>query len=358
MAAAGRADVEDVLAERLQHRLERREVGRLGADHGVQAPFLGLLGRARQRRIDVARCRGGEVGAEPLGRRRLGGRGVDHDQAVARAREQALRAVDDLLDLRRAGDAEEDDVGAARAPRHCSSPPARRRRAGRRGVMRLRLTLKVSGIALGQQVLRHAVAHHADADESDPRRCAHACPSLSRMGGGGGVAGGAARASSPEGDQPGVARGDVVDHRVVAQPRRRTSAAAASAKIERPTAKPAARHAARRWRSSRSSVVLARFQPEQQHAAAVRVVALDHRVDRVPLGALVAAAAASTSRAGRRRRRSAPGRAASGVGVAGPPRAAESPRPAARGRCRCRRAAAPRSCSSCASRSGGGSSGW
>ena len=32
---------------------------------------------------------------------------------------------------------------------------------------RLRCTLKRSGEALGQQVLRHAVAHHAEADETD-----------------------------------------------------------------------------------------------------------------------------------------------------------------------------------------------
>ena len=68
-----------------------------------------------------------------VARRRLGGRGVDHDQAGARRGEQAVGAVDDLLDLRRAGDAEEDDVGAARDRRRGCRLLRRRRRAGRRG---------------------------------------------------------------------------------------------------------------------------------------------------------------------------------------------------------------------------------
>ena len=181
VAVARLADVEDVLAERLQHRLERLEVGGLGADHGVEAAFLGLLRRARQRRVDVARSLGGEVGADARRRRRLGGRRVDDDEAGARGLCQAAFAPDDVLDLRRARDADEDDVGRARDldRARCLA------RAGRDQVgeaLAVAVRLERQRIALGEQVLRHAVAHHADADEADPWGGRHAV-SLRAMGG-------------------------------------------------------------------------------------------------------------------------------------------------------------------------------
>ena len=100
LAAARRANMEDVLAERLQHRPDAVQVGRLGADHDVEPALFGFPRRARHRGIDEAHPFGGEVAADAPGGLRFGGRGVDDDEVLARRRHQALVAVDDLLDLR------------------------------------------------------------------------------------------------------------------------------------------------------------------------------------------------------------------------------------------------------------------
>ena len=50
--APGPADVEDVLGEGAQHRLEPGEGRAVGADHDVELAGLGLDRRARQRRVD------------------------------------------------------------------------------------------------------------------------------------------------------------------------------------------------------------------------------------------------------------------------------------------------------------------
>src|SRR5205823_12754698 len=86
----------------------------VGADHRVKPPFLGLLRRARERRVDVERALWREIAADLGGRRRLGGRGIDDDEALARSAENAVLAIDDLLDLRRPGHAKDYDVRAFR----------------------------------------------------------------------------------------------------------------------------------------------------------------------------------------------------------------------------------------------------
>ena len=81
-------------------------------------------------------------------------------------------------------------------------------------------------------------------------------------------------------------------------------AAAASAKIERPTAKPRQIGCGAAMRKLRVQVFLAGLQAQHQHAAAMRVVALDHAGDPRPTRHPSRRAAASTNRAGCRLRRS------------------------------------------------------
>jgi hypothetical protein len=168
---AGAADVEHVLGEGAQHRLEPGEHGGLGADHDVELAELGLGRRARERRVDEGHAGGGATLAQPRRRIGLAGRAVDDDQLAAalRAREQALLAAHRDLDLRRAGDAEEDDFRRRRERR-------RRARLGRAGGEQVGDALAIAvhrereRVALAEQVFRHAVAHEArGADESDLR---------------------------------------------------------------------------------------------------------------------------------------------------------------------------------------------
>jgi hypothetical protein len=123
--------------------------------------------------------------------------------------------------------------------------------------------LEVSAIALGDEVLRDAVAHHADADESDcvGHGCLLVWQHASRR---------RAVAPAATGDQARVARGDVGTTSLIGRGAL-NQAAAASAKIERPTRSPCRSGAARR-RGSFDQRVLAGFEAEQQHAAAMRVV--------------------------------------------------------------------------------------
>ena len=94
--------------------LQRREHRLVRADHDVQPALLGLDRRARQRRIDEGDALLRERFARLRGRPRLRGRRVDDDQPVARGRHEPVGAEHDLLDLRRAGHAQEHDVGVAR----------------------------------------------------------------------------------------------------------------------------------------------------------------------------------------------------------------------------------------------------
>src|SRR5258708_18571174 len=74
--------------------------GRLiGTDHRVEAPLLGFLRRARQRRVDVERSFGREIAANLRRRRGLGGRGVDDDETLTRRAPNAAFALDHLLHL-------------------------------------------------------------------------------------------------------------------------------------------------------------------------------------------------------------------------------------------------------------------
>ena len=145
--------------------------------------------------------------------------------------------------------------------------------------------------------------------------------------------------------EPRVARGDVVDDVVVAraagEPRRGRVGEDRAADGEA-----AADRVRRGEREAARELVLARLQAEQEHAAAMRIVAGDaiRRCD--PRRRRCPAAAASTSRGGRRRRRSRRARAPARRRRS-PSRAAGSLRSAARGRWRCTPPAARCSRASC-----------
>ena len=165
-AVPRRPGVDDVLAERLQHRLQVRERRVVGADHDVEPALLGLHRRARERRVDEAHALRGEVVAHLRRRRGLARRRVDDDHPAARHRRDALGPVDDLLDLRRPGDAQEHDVGVAR---HVRVGLSLLRPGGQQVLERLAVAVGAhrERKALGDEVLRDAVAHQADADEAD-----------------------------------------------------------------------------------------------------------------------------------------------------------------------------------------------
>ena len=164
----GGTGVDDVLAERGEHRLQFRERRVVGADHDVELAQLRLDRRARERRVDEAHALRGERLAHLRGRRRLARRRVDDDEPLARHAGDAVLAVDDLLDLRRAGHAQEHDVGVAR-----DVGVGLHFLGARREQVLERLAVAVDAHrqrkALGDEVLRDAVAHEADADESDAR---------------------------------------------------------------------------------------------------------------------------------------------------------------------------------------------
>jgi hypothetical protein len=172
VGGAQRPGMDDDFGERLEHRLQLRERAGIAAGHHDQAAFLGLLGRAHERRVGEAAAALGDRRRDFQSRGRLGGRAVGDDLAGRHALEQAVPAEDVVLDLRRAGDAQEYDVG----------PP---REVGRRvGLAGAPLQQVLDGlpvsvaedrqrIALLHDVLGDAVPHKADADESDPCLCRH-----------------------------------------------------------------------------------------------------------------------------------------------------------------------------------------
>ena len=67
------------------HRQDALKGRRVAADHRVQRAGLGLFRGPAQRRIDQRAAAGRELLGQRHGRSRIGGRGVDHRQAGARA---------------------------------------------------------------------------------------------------------------------------------------------------------------------------------------------------------------------------------------------------------------------------------
>ena len=178
-AVTGRSGVNDVLAERLQHGPERLERRLVGADHDVEPPLLGLDRRSGERRIDEADAGERERFAHLRRRGRLARRRVDDDEPDPRGGGDAVLAMDDLLDLRRARDAEDDDV---RRPRHVRVGRDLLRACGEQVRERRAIAMRAhrQRKALRDEVLRDPVTHETEADEADARlrarRCIHVRP--------------------------------------------------------------------------------------------------------------------------------------------------------------------------------------
>ena len=165
---AGPADVEHVLGKAAQHRLERARRS------AASAPTITLSLPASA--STGVRASGASTKLTPAAAQGSRSLAVESGSLVElstiirpwrRAGEQAVGARHRGLDLRRAGDAQEHDVAAA-------ASAGRRRGLGRAGGQQVghALAVAVHGerqrVALGEQVLRHAVAHQSrGADESD-----------------------------------------------------------------------------------------------------------------------------------------------------------------------------------------------
>ena len=110
--AADRPDVHDRLAERLEERLRTGEVLLGAAGHDRQRRLAGADVAAAHRRVDPADA---AARAHALGERARDHRRdrahVDDERALARAGQQPVVAVEDLLHLRRVGEHEDDDAG-------------------------------------------------------------------------------------------------------------------------------------------------------------------------------------------------------------------------------------------------------
>jgi len=165
-AVTRRPRVDDVLAEGGEHGLQFREGRVVSADHDVELAKLRFDGSTGERCVDEAHALFRQRFAHLRGCRRFARRRVDHHETLVRHGRNAVLAVDDFLDLRRAGHAQDDDVGVARnigigldfRGARCQKisegcavaiDPHRQRKA------------------LGDEILGDAVAHEADADEAD-----------------------------------------------------------------------------------------------------------------------------------------------------------------------------------------------
>ncbi len=168
MAMARWTHVDHVLAVGTQHGPKLREDGVVGADHRVEPALLGFPRRAREWCVDEFRVLRREIGPDCRSRCRLGRRRVDDDQALSRGPEQTIGAVDDRLDLRRPGHAEKDDIRSVRQVRRSLGF---RRTGGDDVLQRLAVAVgeHLEREPLGDDVLRHAVAHQPEADEADAR---------------------------------------------------------------------------------------------------------------------------------------------------------------------------------------------
>ena len=99
MAAAGPANMKDVLGESLERRLDARKHFGLCADHDVELAELSLLRRARERRIDEGDAVLREILPDAVGRGRLACRAIDDDLSGLGRVAEAACPVDDFLHL-------------------------------------------------------------------------------------------------------------------------------------------------------------------------------------------------------------------------------------------------------------------
>ncbi len=100
VAGADLADVENVFAERLQHRFDFPEGRFVCSDHRVQPALFRFHRRTGQRRIQEAHAFCVEVCRDLQRRAGLTGRGIHHDLAGGGALENPAFPIDEVLDLR------------------------------------------------------------------------------------------------------------------------------------------------------------------------------------------------------------------------------------------------------------------
>ena len=269
-------------------------------------PSSASLRRARERRVDERDALRREVRADARASTPARRSSVDDDQARARPRRAGRPRRRRSSSTCGEPVTQMNTMSAASASGlRSTSPPSRRRRAGPARFDAVAVHHEGQRKALGEQVLRHAVAHHADADEADPLLSCRLRCRMSR---------GAARADArplPERDEARVARGDLVDRPRSSTRRPANQPRAASAKIERPTAKPLQIRELRGDREARSQVASLASRPSSSTPRQWRSWRAITAVDLPPRRARRWPAAASTSRAGCRRRRSARARARS-----------------------------------------------
>jgi hypothetical protein len=145
----------DLLGPGFADRADALENATVRANHRGELTELRLGGCSAERSVAEVQADGSEPFRQSDRRDRVGGRAVDDDRAGLGAGGDAVRSVDYLLDLRRAGDAEEDDARLA---------GEFLRRGGLRRTRRLELfdgpAIAVAhdgeGEALGENATRHA----------------------------------------------------------------------------------------------------------------------------------------------------------------------------------------------------------
>ena len=147
-------------------RLKPRPHIGVAADKRGELAFLRLLRRAAERRVAERNAARLKLRGERHGRGRIGCRAIDDDHALLRAGFQSVGAPHQRFHLGRAGDAEKYDVGILRdlGRALCFLGAALDQILDRRAIA---VAHDRERMAFLEKVLRHAVAHKANADKSD-----------------------------------------------------------------------------------------------------------------------------------------------------------------------------------------------
>ena len=166
VAGADVAAMDDEVGEALQHRADLRQGRGIAAGHQAELAGLRLLRRAGHRRVDEAAA----LGLDRLGdlerRIRHGGGAVRQHHALVHAGQEAVLAEHDILELGRIADHGEDQIAVggdvARALQLLGA-------LADQVVDRAAVAVgqHIEREALGQDVLADAVAHQADADQTN-----------------------------------------------------------------------------------------------------------------------------------------------------------------------------------------------
>ena len=134
LARAARPEVGDLRAQPLEERPRALDASGVAAGEDRQGRLLGAFAAAGDRRVDIGHAGSREALREVARRGRADRRAVDDEAARGQALADAGRAEQDRLDVRRIGDADEDDVGRraelGRAGRLPGTRSARDRRRG------------------------------------------------------------------------------------------------------------------------------------------------------------------------------------------------------------------------------------